>query len=97
MGLEIVDLDLAELAGESDLLLRREGPLAGEEQDAVRVKRLGDRGDGGGVERLRDVDAGNLGADPGGDLFDLHARHPLLPASITDRGGAVRRRELRPG
>ena len=59
---EDVELDLAEAAGERDLLRRRDG-LVAEEDDAVFVVGAFDRGETGVVERPGQIDPADFGAD----------------------------------
>ena len=61
--------DGAELAGEVGLLLGRQR-LVPEEDDVMRVQRVADGRHHLGRERGREVDAGDLGADGGGEGVD---------------------------
>jgi len=55
---------LAELAGERELLLRAQS-LVAEEDDETIEESVADLRDDVALERARDVDAANLGAEPG--------------------------------
>ena len=70
---ENVEFDLAEAAGEGDLLRGRDS-LVAEEDDAMLVIGALDRGEGRIVERPGQIDAADLGAErgAGGDYFNRH-------------------------
>ena len=72
VGQEWRDLEFAEAGGERLVLREAEDPLLAKAQHLVFGKRGADRGDGGGVERLRQVDAGDVGAERAGEAFEVH-------------------------
>jgi hypothetical protein len=79
-GLELGNVDLAEMACEPNVLFGRERLLADEEQHEIVEQRIAHRGDAGLIERLRQVDVADPRADPGSHLFDLHDPRPPLPS-----------------
>jgi hypothetical protein len=74
---EDIEFDLAEAAGEGDLLRRRDA-LVAKEDHAVFVVGALDRGECGIVERLRQIDAADFGAErgTGRDNLKRHRRFP---------------------
>src|SRR5438552_216331 len=86
---EIVDLELAELMPEGEMLLRRQ-MLVMKEDDEVLEQRRADLGEGRVWQGSRQVDARNLSAERAGDPVDFDAAVGHLTALCHDRVAARR-------
>ena len=95
---EDVEFDLAEAAGEGDLLRRRD-PLAAKEDDTMRVVGPLDRGERGVVQRAGQIDAADLGAEggTGRDDLDGHGRSSCGSALVSSYDARVDRTSVRLG